>query len=544
MEKKKNVLLILSDQQRHDTLRYAGYPHMQTPCLDALAADGVLYTHAYSSNPVCMPARHDLLTGGTGRCHGYFANSGQPVRDEAVPMLPRMFAQAGYRTAAVGKMHFVPAREHHGFGEMFLMEELPRHRQDDQYATYLAEEGLAGIQNLHGVRPHIYHIPQIAQQDEAHHGTTWVADTAIDWLSANEDAPFFLMCGFIHPHPPWNIPENLVGMYDDADIPPPTPRSRSAHDDNEENEWFGDTDDQQAIRKVQEAYCTAVSMVDKNVGRIVAHLREMGLYEDTLIVFTSDHGEMLYDKGYFSKEVPYDSAARIPMIVRYPSGQTGIDPRLVSLVDLFPTVLEAAGLPAPVDDIPRFGQSLYGEAMRDILCCSTGLGQRRWIMARDARWKYVWHYNGGVEELFDLRNDPHETTDLCRTPGMVPDAPALEKLRAAALAYERAYGPLEGAETRQLCPLPMAPFHASVRGKYHFWQNTQMQAFYTDRNRQHVLLAEMRAALADRTHTGGIGLENALHDPEWVAHFMRHWSAYGEQAVRTEEVFGEKDAAK
>ena len=135
-----NVLIIFTDQQRYDTLGAAGFDYIKTPNLDRLAKMGTVYTCAHSSNPVCMPARHDLITGLPGRAHGYYANVEEPIRNKDMPMLPEVFMNAGYRTAAIGKCHHYPARAHHGYGEMHLMEELPENRADDQYATWLKEQ--------------------------------------------------------------------------------------------------------------------------------------------------------------------------------------------------------------------------------------------------------------------------------------------------------------------------------------------------------------------------------------------------------------------
>lgn len=535
--KRPNVLIFLADQQRHDTLACAGYPHMQTPCLDALAKDSVLYTNACSSNPVCMPARHDLLTGGTGRSHGYFSNGDKPVADESVPFLPRVMAENGYRTAAIGKMHFFPAREHHGFGEMQLMEELPVRRQDDQYAAYLAKEGMESIQNLHGVRPHIYHIPQIAIQDEAHHGTAWVADRAIEWLDDNGDAPFFMMCGFIHPHPPWNIPAERVGMYRGSEFPQPIPRSRFQEDETEPSAWFGDFDPPEAIRSVQEAYFTAVSMIDTHAGRVLDWLREHGKLTNTLIIYTSDHGEMLYDKGYFSKEVPYEGAVRIPLIIHYPDQFSGRDERLVSLTDLYPTVLDVCGIRLPTFKGTYGGRSLRISGERGYQFAATGKGQRRWVMARDKRWKYVYHYNGGLEELYDLEKDPGEEHELFACQRQT-ECGKLEDMKRQALLYEQTYGP---EDMPPMESLPFKRLDPSVRGKYHFWQNTQMHRFDTRVDRQRVLAREMRRALRDQAHSGGQGLERLLQDPRWAEQFMDCWRAYGGLPVEREAIFPQKE---
>lgn len=516
----KNVLILLADQQRHDTIAAAGFPHMKTPALDRLAQEGTCYPNAYSSNPVCMPARHDLMTGRTGRAHGYFMNGKKPIRSEALETLPRMFLHAGYRTAAIGKMHFFPVRAHHGFGEMRLMEELPYHRANDEYATYLKNEGL-DTQNLHGVRPHFYHVPQRSQQDWAHHGTNWVAEQTLDWLQSNGDAPFFLVCGFVHPHPPWNIPDEWAGLYDGADIPGRIPRCRNAQDIQEDSAWFGDHDTPETIRAERAAYYTAVSMIDNAVGRILDRLRETGQLENTLVVYTSDHGEMLGDRGYFSKELPYEGASRIPMLVRYPQGEQGqTDSRFCDLLDILPTCADVCGL--PIDESAFPGRSLRAQQRKTVQVSASGDGKWRWIMARDARHKFIHYYNGGIEECFDLKSDPQE---------LHPDAPVPPQLRQAAIDWEAQYGPEECICDGAFVDLPFEKLHPSVRSKYHFWENVQMQQFDEREDRQEALLAEMRHALPGWKQAG------LLDDPEWRNQFVECLNQYGKKQYTVEEVF-------
>ena len=132
MNKKKNVLLIIADQMRFDTINAFGYEDIITPNLDRLVRSGCSFTHCYSSNPVCMPARHDLLVGLPSATHGYLENREQPIKDYGLNTLPRLFSENGYRTAAIGKMHFYPATMHHGYSELHLMDELLRVREDDE----------------------------------------------------------------------------------------------------------------------------------------------------------------------------------------------------------------------------------------------------------------------------------------------------------------------------------------------------------------------------------------------------------------------------
>ena len=352
MNVKPNVLILFTDQQRHDTINAAGYPHMITPNLDRLVAEGCLYRNAHSTNPVCIPARHDLLTGLPGRAHGYFKNVRQPIKDYGLPTLPRIFSESGYRTAAIGKMHFIPVRMHHGFGKMYLMEEIPRRGQDDQYVCYLREQGLGHIQNIHGVRPAIIHLPQNSQMDEAHHGSTWVAEQ--DNRVAEEKRKQAIFChGKLDPSAPAVGPATGISTaYTEAEIYPNRLRNREVILLRARRAiGTGTLIRKQRNARIREAYYAAVTMVDKNIGRVLDYLRQTNAMDNTLVILTSDHGEMLQDKGYYSKTLPYDGAARVPLIVRYPAkfGRGTVGEEFADLFDVLPTCLDICGLDYPGD---------------------------------------------------------------------------------------------------------------------------------------------------------------------------------------------------
>ena len=152
MSAQPNFLILFTDQQRFDTINAAGYTHMKTPNLDRLVREGCIFRNAYTPNPVCVPARHSLLTGTVSRHHGFYSNGGESILDDGLPTLPRIMSDNGYFTAAVGKMHFKPARRHHGFLEMHLMEEIPGHLNDDAYAQYLKDNDRGGVRAVHGIR--------------------------------------------------------------------------------------------------------------------------------------------------------------------------------------------------------------------------------------------------------------------------------------------------------------------------------------------------------------------------------------------------------
>lgn len=451
MNNRPNFLILLTDQQRFDTISAAGFPHMITPNLDRLAADGCLFEKAYSPNPICVPARHYLLTGNPASEHGYYDNGEHPIKDHALPTLARVFSENGYYTAAIGKCHFHPPKEHHGYSETHLMEELPTHPGEDAYLQFLRSHGHGDARNIHGIRPAIYHEPQAALMPEELLGPTWVSGRAIEWIDENASRPFFLTCGWIKPHPPWNIPENREGLYAERDLPEPIPRSRVAPFPAEDSAFYGDGDTPEEKRRIREAYFTSITMVDEAIGKILGHLERKGLLDNTVIIFTSDHGEMLQDKGFYQKMLPFESSARIPLIIRYPQvfepGSRSGD--LADLMDIFPTCLDLAGITYPVGGNGReyrlAGGSLVPNSTsvwkrdRSVQFCDCQRGAARWVSLRDKRYKFIHFFAGGQEYLYDLEKDPGELVNLI---GSSPDHSFIrENLRQKALEFEALRGP-------------------------------------------------------------------------------------------------------
>lgn len=535
--KRPNVLILFTDQQRYDTIAAAGYKHMITPNLDRLVNEGTTYLRAYSTNPVCMPARHDMLTGLPAGAHGYFVNSNKPIKDYGLPTIPRIFSEAGYRTAAIGKCHFYPARMHHGFSELYLMEELPECRQDDQYAVYLKEEGLEDIQNIHGVRPQIYHLPQHAQMDDAHHGSSWVADKVVDWIDNNGSHPFFLFAGWISPHPPWQLPEEYHNLYSERDIPEPIPNVRDFPYEQESNQWFGDLDSSEEKRKIREAYYASVTHVDKNIGRILDYLEDEGLLDNTLIIFTSDHGEMLQDRGLYSKQCPYESAARIPLIVRYPDKfKTGkIANEFVDLFDIMPTCLDVCGLSYNGEyELP--GESLsstHSSRDRDYQISANGLRVMRWVMCRNDRYKYIYRYNGGREEMYDLKEDPGETENLVTQVLMKNNKPTVSlvnEFRSRVLYYEIKWGPEGYADQDGLKQFEAVKYQLpqwKSNTKFPGWSNKQFQFFdkRDGQERAEIFEKERDYAMVNRFNERDKPFDYN-NDNEWKELFEENYNKY------------------
>ncbi|MCQ4948295.1 sulfatase family protein [Bittarella massiliensis (ex Durand et al. 2017)] len=444
-DRRPNILLITCDQLRSDYLGCYGADFMQTPHIDALAAEGRVYENAYSPNPVCIPARMGLLTGLGCRHHQFYDNRwapDAPPLSYKLPTFPQILSDSGYDTCAVGKMHFQPERRASGFDHFFAMEEGPSSREADSYLQFLKEQGYGRVQSFHGVRHCLYMQPQRSLLPEALHGSHWVADRSIQYLDEQRGRrPFLLWTSFIHPHPPFDAPDEWAEMYAGklpAPAVPKTPLGLLA----EENKTLGDLADDASLQRMRELYAACVSYCDHQVGRIVEKLKELELYDDTLILFTSDHGEMLGDLGTYQKFLPYDASCKVPFVLRWPQrvGAGERDPRFVDLYDILPTFLDAAGAAYPdVYDLP--GESVFGEGVKDrrYQYAEHQQGSKRWCMLRDERYKYVYSY-GDDEQLFDMVADPQETENLLCGGGTPEMRAVADRLRQRLIRYEARYG--------------------------------------------------------------------------------------------------------
>lgn len=444
-DKRPNILLLMTDQQRHDTIKASGYPHMKTPNLDRLAREGCTFVSAYSPNPICCPARHNLITGLSSKYHGISDNDFEARCLGELPTIAQILSDNGYDTRAIGKMHFQPVRRHNGFLKMELMEEVPQYADEDEYTLYLKDQGLGNIQNIHGVRNLLYMVPQRSIIPDEHHGTKWVADRSIDYLKTrSRKRPFFLFSSWIAPHPPFDVPDTFADLYKNEKIPTPaeskTPISHIAL----ESILLADHPTKEYGKRMRELYYAAISHVDEHIGRMIDTLEELGQLDDTVILFTSDHGEMLGDHGIYQKWLPYDACSRIPLIIRYPKIFKGgtVRTEFTDLNDIMPTVLHAAGLNYPgKEKLP--GGSLFmndGSKSRQYQYIEYSKGNRRWISLRDKRFKYNYYYGGGLEELFDMVDDPNESVDLLYGE---PNSNILEircKLRSELIRYEKEFG--------------------------------------------------------------------------------------------------------
>ena len=446
-----NILFMMVDQMRADYMGCAGNPWIQTPGLDRLATEGTRFSQCVTPVPVCMAARHSFMTGLRCATHGRFANN-VPNPDPLHYTLMQLLGFVGYRTQAIGKMHFRPVRRHHGFHRMELMEEIPDYQQDDEYLMYLKAKGYGHKREVHGVRNLLYHLPQVSVIPEEHHGSTWVADRTIDFLRYNRKKPFFCWSSWIAPHPPWNPPEPFASMYKNEDMPLPVNYDRNIETIPPQKRGMVNFADMgnapsERLQRVKALYSGNISLIDKGIGQILKVMDELGLAENTLVVFASDHGEMLGDHGQWQKNSPFEASVRVPMLVRLPSrfAAGAVNGDLVSLLDLMPTMLELAEVDYPGQSA-LLGTSLLGceggglAQKREDYVIEIGRGASRWLSLRGHRWKYNYWMADGWEELLDLENDPQELNNLLLGKVNAEDSQRADAMKVELTAWEAAHG--------------------------------------------------------------------------------------------------------
>ena len=436
--RRPNVVLMHTDQQRWDTIGKVS-PWAVTPNLDRLADEGVLFENAFCNSPVCMPSRQSMLSGRYPSVVGCATNGIEMPPD--IECIHNILDLYGYHTANLGKLHFKnhSNRDHrephpsYGFDELVLSDEPGCY--DDAYIKWVEARDPAQVENCRCSTPPAWEGPPVDKQPRGTHEpylfegpeelthTAFVADQTIETIRRRAGrGPFFAIAGFYAPHCPVNPPERFVDMIDPGALPLP------AMNDHERDRR-GLSDDE--WRKVRVYYHALVSHVDDQVGRILRALDETGERENTVVVFTSDHGDHLGDHGLTAKGPPgYDSCSHVPMIVAGPGVKGGQRRReLVELVDLAPTLLDRCAIQSP----PFF----QGRSFAPLLD-GDNYDERRSAFIEfkypfESSWKAVRTHNfkyctsaAGEELLFDLRSDPNELTNLADR----PDAqPALHAMR-------------------------------------------------------------------------------------------------------------------
>jgi arylsulfatase len=436
-----NILLLMADQLRMDCVGAYGNSAIRTPNMDRLAKEGVRFQCAYSTTPTCVPARTALLTGLGPWRHGKLGMGSWPMASNPYPVeKARAMSQAGYYTTSIGKNHYNPWRNAHGYHQMVTDEHCtywfhrtepraeasPEDRCDyeswfwsqmpdkDPHATGMGWNDYIG-------NPFVY--------PEEFHATHWTGDTAVHFLEQyDRSQPFFLKVSFIRPHSPYDPPERFFKMYEDVALPNPKAgtwaKRYEPRNSSREDIWRGKLLPE-VVRRSRQSYYGNVSFVDEQVGRILEVLEKRQMLEETLILLISDHGDMLGDQNLWRKSYGYEQSAHVPMLMRPPSGM-GLGPagqvfaNPVELRDVVPTLLDAAGVSIP-DSIE--GKSLLhlirtkGEGWRPYIDLEHDVGfLSAWNGFSDGRWKYLYYAKDGEEQLFHLESDPNELENLAGIP--------------------------------------------------------------------------------------------------------------------------------
>lgn len=432
---KPNILFINVDQMRSDCLSLLNHPVVETPNIDQLALDGVSFENAYSATPTCVPARAAILTGKGQQSHGRVGY------EDEIPWnyqhtLPGELANAGYHTQCVGKMHVYPTRKLCGYHNVILHDGYMHYNRfkdqtntvesfdsTDDYTNWLRDK--AGnhhdITDL-GLDCNASTMARPWHLSEELHPTNWVVTQSIDFLRRRDPSkPFFLKMSFVRPHPPFDPPQAFFDQYIHSDIPDPVIGSWAEHEDADRNGLSPVAKKgivpKNRLKRARAAYYALITQIDYQIGRFMNKLQEFGELHNTVILFASDHGELLGDHNLFAKALPYEGSAKIPFIVSDPGDclnlkkGAAVSEQIIELRDIMPTLLDVADVPVPEgvegksvlpladDKTPQWREYIHGEH---------AYGWDSYHYITNGKEKYIWFSQTGKEQFFDLEKDPDE----------------------------------------------------------------------------------------------------------------------------------------
>jgi arylsulfatase A-like enzyme len=443
-DQRPNIILIITDQQRFDTIRALGFPYVDTPNLDRLVNEGVAFNNCFITAPSCAPARASLFTGYYPHTTGILKNA-DPWRHSWVELL----ATSGYYCVNVGKMHTFPFETPLGFHERYVVENKDRFLEGryyfDEWDKGLRARGLVKQQReLYRKRPDYgerlgafeWELPEDSHPD------FFVGDMAAWWIETKPqpDGPLFMQIGFPGPHPPYDPIPRYAQPYLDRDLPlpqvtekelegqPPPFLAMRQHNTEVDHDsivyLLNPTREQQHRQRAY--YLANVTMIDEKIGQLLAVLKARGYLENAVVIFTSDHGDALGDHGHSQKWTMYDIITRVPLIVwapgRLPGGKK-LD-GLCQQMDIGAAVLELAGVEVPETmEVESLLPALQGEEWNGrpyvfAEHCRDGILQETdfMTMVRTPEWKLVHFLNEPFGQLFDLVNDPQEVHNLWDEP--------------------------------------------------------------------------------------------------------------------------------
>jgi arylsulfatase A-like enzyme len=430
--KMPNILWICTDQQRYDTIHALGNPHIRTPNMDKLVETGMAFTHAHCQSTICTPSRGSFLTGRYPRPIRSCRN-GNDRWGNAVPLITKTLADAGYDCGLAGKLHLSAAdgRIEKRPDDGYRVFHWSHHPSDSWPSGHAYEDWLNSKGTGHTELKEKYgYVPA------KYHQTTWCTDLAIDFIREKRTGPWLFSLNCFDPHPPLDPPKKYRDRFDIDSLPEPP----FAQSDIEQQKRLKDVFFQSRCKHYRgregktllAKYWAMIELIDDNIGRLIETLEETGQRENTLIILTSDHGNMVGHHGLTAKGCRfYEGLVRVPLIFSMPGvvKQNVRNDVLVELVDIAPTLLELAGRPA---DEGMHGKSLVGQLTRperagehrqfvystytNALAHAEKDARAYGTMIRTRRYKLVNYHGHGVGELFDMEKDPGEFNNLWSDP--------------------------------------------------------------------------------------------------------------------------------
>ncbi len=478
MQKNPNLLFLFTDQQRYDTLRVYGNDRIKTPNLNRLSEGSAVFKRAYVTQPVCTPSRASLLTGLYPHNNGCIENNIALVPE--IPTMVEMISDSRYKTAYMGKWHLGDETiKQHGFDEWVSTEEYRKSLTKEEYRStnssyynFLYDNGFKPDIEGEGYMSFSRHFS--TRLPEQFSKPAFTAAEAIRFIEKNRENPFLLYVNFLEPHPPHYSAFDDLYDPEEIELPPCFNAEPGEHTplkyrfnrrfQRDVGRHFP-MKDERAWRKLIARYWGAISLVDKYVGSILDALKENGVEENTIVVFTSDHGDMMGDFRMGQKSVMYESAVRVPFLLRIPGvtdRQITIE-KPVSHIDVVPTLLETAGLDSKAklegSSLLPLIEGKVDNAQRDVFIEWQGdEGEDKWfrpyrdgeyekqidkvygasirtIVSQDG-WKLSLS-EAGEHELYDLNRDPHELHNLYFVEGSTKKK---EELKARLLKWQRETG--------------------------------------------------------------------------------------------------------
>lgn len=439
---KPNVILITVDQMRGDCIGALGHPDIHTPFLDTMLNHGAACTSAYSATPTCIPARVALFTGLSQSAHGRVGYQ-DCVEWDYTETLPKAFADAGYHTQCIGKMHVWPPRKLMGFHDIKLHDGFLPHRgtttpantwwdRIDDYMPYLrAQAGYQADIADTGIDCNSW-VAKSWPLPEHTHPTNWTVTETLNFLKRRDPTkPFFAWTSFVAPHPPFVPPLEYLQMYQNKPLAAPAKGEWSKEIGNEhpDMDCFEGKLSPEEIQQMQAGYYGLITHLDHQIGRLLRALKDERLLQNTIVLFTSDHGEMLGDHNMFRKNQAFEGSVKVPFLLYDPGKLLGLAEgaqvdALAELRDVFPTLADAAGVPIPAGVegfslLPALRKGETAAPVREYLHGEHTAQQRPTQSAHyiaTQQYKFIWHSDSGKEFLFDVKADPKECVNLANCP--------------------------------------------------------------------------------------------------------------------------------